>query len=301
MDFATLAAAQNYVDKTAQSLGAVKGAPCTIKSITEGEDGSTIVFSWTGADGTEQTRSTFLPRGPQGVPGPKGDRGKDGSGIDTEARKQIAELSEEIAALGVGLSAKAGALLIEILYNCVFTTDQTENIRLLQEALAQSGDVELQLISGNLGLYDSSMLTSPADQGNPLIFMCEYNGKAGSCVLSGHVIERITLEILTAGTLLIGKCSLDNLGESYPVITNTQTIEIADVGQVTFDISPIELGANETIVIKHNEGTARIYGKGISVENAVDWQRAMRFCTGHQYSTNQLTYNIYAFGAFYGR
>lgn len=69
MDFATLAAAQNYVNKTAQSLGAVKGAPCTIKSITEGEDGSTIVFSWTGADGTEQTRSTFLPRGPQGESG----------------------------------------------------------------------------------------------------------------------------------------------------------------------------------------------------------------------------------------
>ena len=69
MDFATLAAAQNYVDKTAQSLGAVKGAPCTIKSITEGENGSTIVFSWTGADGAEQTRSTFLPRGPHGDPG----------------------------------------------------------------------------------------------------------------------------------------------------------------------------------------------------------------------------------------
>lgn len=109
MDFATLAVAQNYVDKTAQSLGAVKGAPCTIKSITEDEDGSTIVFSWTGADGTEQTRSTFLPRGPQGEPGAKGDPGepgkdgkdgapgKDGSGIDTEARKRIAELSEEIA------------------------------------------------------------------------------------------------------------------------------------------------------------------------------------------------------------
>lgn len=97
MDFATLAAAQNYVNKTAQSLGAVKGAPCTIKSIIEGEDGSTIVFSWTGADGTEQTRSTFLPRGPQGEPGPKGDPGKDGSGIDTEARKQIAELSDKKA------------------------------------------------------------------------------------------------------------------------------------------------------------------------------------------------------------
>lgn len=98
MDPITLAAAKSYVKQTANSLGAVKGAPCTIKSITESDDGVTIVFSWTGADGTEQTSTAFLPRGPQGEPGEKGEPGepgKDGSGVDEEARKQIAELTEE--------------------------------------------------------------------------------------------------------------------------------------------------------------------------------------------------------------
>jgi hypothetical protein len=38
MDFATLAVAQNYVDKTAQSLGAVKGAPCTINGRRHNEN-----------------------------------------------------------------------------------------------------------------------------------------------------------------------------------------------------------------------------------------------------------------------
>lgn len=97
MDAVTLGAAKKYVDETAKGLGAVKGAPCTIKSITEGENGSTIVFSWTGADGTEQTGTTFLPRGPQGEPGEKSETGE-----DTEARAQIAELQDEIAGLKYG-------------------------------------------------------------------------------------------------------------------------------------------------------------------------------------------------------
>lgn len=38
-DAAAYAAAKKYVDDTAKGLGAVKGSPCTIKSITEGENG----------------------------------------------------------------------------------------------------------------------------------------------------------------------------------------------------------------------------------------------------------------------
>lgn len=96
MDIVTLALARKYVEETAQGLGAVKGSPCTIKSITEGEDGSTVVFAWTGADGVEQTSSTILPRGPRGEPGEPGAPGKDGSGVDTEAREKIAALTKEM-------------------------------------------------------------------------------------------------------------------------------------------------------------------------------------------------------------
>lgn len=104
MDMITLAAARKYVNDTANALGAVKGSPCTIKSITETDDGATVVFSWTGADGVEQTSSTFLPRGPQGLPGEKGEPGapgKDGSGtVDTVAREQITALTEEMKGNG---------------------------------------------------------------------------------------------------------------------------------------------------------------------------------------------------------
>lgn len=132
MDMITLAAARKYVNDTASALGAVKGSPCTIKSITETDDGATVVFSWTGADGVEQTSSTFLPRGPKGKEGDPGEPGnspdvdvaaidgghrvtitdatgthtfdvldgkpgKDGSGtVDTVAREQITALTEEM-------------------------------------------------------------------------------------------------------------------------------------------------------------------------------------------------------------
>ena len=82
MDMITLAAARKYVNDTANALGAVKGSPCTIKSITESEEGSTIVFAWTGADGVEQTSSTILPRGPQGIQGEKGEPGTGSVEVD---------------------------------------------------------------------------------------------------------------------------------------------------------------------------------------------------------------------------
>ena len=78
MDTVTYGAAIAYVKQTANALGAVKGAPCTVKSITESEEGSTVVFAWTGNDGVQQTSTAFIPRGPIGKQGDPGDPGKNG-------------------------------------------------------------------------------------------------------------------------------------------------------------------------------------------------------------------------------
>lgn len=61
MDIKTLMAARLYVRDTANALGAVKGSPCTITSITEADDGIHIVFSWTGTDGTVATQTAIMP------------------------------------------------------------------------------------------------------------------------------------------------------------------------------------------------------------------------------------------------
>ena len=63
IDIVTLALARKYVNETANALGAVKGAPCTIKAVEETDEGNTITFGWTGEDGTEQTTQITIKHG----------------------------------------------------------------------------------------------------------------------------------------------------------------------------------------------------------------------------------------------
>lgn len=86
LDLITLAAAKGYVGETADSLGAVKGAPATIKSITEIDGGHRVTFEWTGTSGTKQTSTLDVMNGVNGQDGQKGKQGESGKtpvkGID---------------------------------------------------------------------------------------------------------------------------------------------------------------------------------------------------------------------------
>lgn len=52
MDTVSYALSRKYVNDTINALGAVKGAPCTIKTIDEHENYTDVVFEWTGTDGS---------------------------------------------------------------------------------------------------------------------------------------------------------------------------------------------------------------------------------------------------------
>lgn len=78
MDLITLAAAKGYVGETADSLGAVKGAPATIKSITEIDGGHRVTFEWTGTSGTKQTSTLDVMNGVNGTDGKNGTKGTKG-------------------------------------------------------------------------------------------------------------------------------------------------------------------------------------------------------------------------------
>lgn len=78
MDLITLAAAKGYVGETADSLGAVKGAPATIKSITEIDGGHRVTFEWTGTSGTKQTSTLDVMNGVNGTDGKNGAKGAKG-------------------------------------------------------------------------------------------------------------------------------------------------------------------------------------------------------------------------------
>lgn len=76
MDNVTLAVAKKYTDETANALGAVKGTPATVESITPVEGGNNVVFAWTGTDGTKQTQTMFVANGEEGEPGKDGETPK---------------------------------------------------------------------------------------------------------------------------------------------------------------------------------------------------------------------------------
>lgn len=53
---------KKYISQTISGLGAVKGAPCTIKSIEESSHGISITFEWTGSDGSKQQQTLVIPQ-----------------------------------------------------------------------------------------------------------------------------------------------------------------------------------------------------------------------------------------------
>lgn len=62
MDILTYALAKSYTDKALLGVGALKGAPCTIKSQTETDDSYIITFEWTDTSGASQTSELTIKK-----------------------------------------------------------------------------------------------------------------------------------------------------------------------------------------------------------------------------------------------
>ena len=66
MDIVSYALSKKYTQKSLDGLGALKGANCTIKSTTPKDNGTEIVFEWTGISGTKETTTILVKNGEQG-------------------------------------------------------------------------------------------------------------------------------------------------------------------------------------------------------------------------------------------
>ena len=70
---------KKYTDDTISGTGSIKGAPCTIKSITKVEGGSDVEFEWTNTSGIKETQHMIVKDGVDGLDGKDGIDGKDGA------------------------------------------------------------------------------------------------------------------------------------------------------------------------------------------------------------------------------
>ena len=63
LNILTLGSSKTYTDESLLGLGSLKGAPCTIKSITEVDGGQKVTFEWIGTSGTKQTSEMTVKNG----------------------------------------------------------------------------------------------------------------------------------------------------------------------------------------------------------------------------------------------
>lgn len=67
MDIIDIAIAKSHVAATADSLGSLTGAPCTIKKTEKTDDGNIVTFEWTGTSGATETSQITIEDGEDGI------------------------------------------------------------------------------------------------------------------------------------------------------------------------------------------------------------------------------------------
>jgi len=77
-DVITLAMAKAFTKKTVVGLGAIKGAPCTVKSIEDIAGGHRVTFEWEDKNGQKQTSVMDVMNGAKGDDGAAGAQGEKG-------------------------------------------------------------------------------------------------------------------------------------------------------------------------------------------------------------------------------
>ena len=122
------ALSKQYVADTADSLGSLKGAPCTIKSQTETDDSYIITFEWTGTSGAKETSQLTIKKPKDGIDGTNGKNGKDG-----QPGKDGSD--------GIGISKieKIGTVDLVDTYRITFTDNSTFDYEVKNGADGQGG------------------------------------------------------------------------------------------------------------------------------------------------------------------
>lgn len=69
----TKAVVEKYVRDTLDGMGALKGAPCTIKSITDITGGKRVTYEWKDNENVSHTATMDVMNGAKGAKGDQGD------------------------------------------------------------------------------------------------------------------------------------------------------------------------------------------------------------------------------------
>lgn len=150
MDTISYALSKRYIDKTVEGLGSIKGQPCTIRSVTEKDNGTEIVFEWTGANGASETSTIFVKNG---VDGKDGD---DGISISKVEKINTVDLVDTYR--------------ITFSDNTFFDYSVTNGVQGVQGIKGEKGDQGEQGVQGVQGIKGDK-----GDDGYPFLIYKEYS------------------------------------------------------------------------------------------------------------------------------
>lgn len=218
MDLITLALAKSHVAKTADSLGSLKGAPCTISKIEETDDGSIVTYQWTGTSGAIETRTMTVKNGVDGV------------GIQSIVRDNAN--NKVIYTMTDGTRHTVNDIEVEAV-DVSYTNTEDTTVKNTKTAL----DKLFDKVDGTL----SEDLTANVAMGNVTV---------GRTFTKGTNLEDVIREMLTQYIKPVVNLLLNPSTTLYNEITDTvESITLnATVTKKTSDIAKIEFFVNNSLV-----------------------------------------------------
>ena len=150
IDVKTLALSKRYTKDTAEEFGAVKGAPCTVKSVTEIEGGHRVTLEW--KNSSDVTQTTYFDV-------MDGEDGADGNGIYVAYVVGSTPYADDwlsFTASGEPLTPTDGEIYVVIsegdYQNLMFRWDETED-EYISVGGSGSGDASLEsAVTSNLAV-----------------------------------------------------------------------------------------------------------------------------------------------------
>ena len=250
MDILSYALSKKFTEDTAIGLGAVKGAPCTISSIQDNGDSTTLTFKWTGDDGTVQSSTMTVKNGVSIID----------VSIDETTNILTCTFSD-------GTTQEAGKVNVTTTANKIeYTTTKDASITNVKGALDKAMDINVDTleyennvdatINNVKGALDKLMVKTDSELEAPLTPNVQI-GTLKSSYPKGTPLEEIIRDMLTEELPPVVTMSISPSGTLYDLATDSiSSLTInATVTKKTYDVASIKYYVND-VLVKENTNCA---------------------------------------------
>lgn len=243
MDVVTLAVAKKYTDDSLDGVGALKGVPCQIQSVTDITGGKRVTFLWVDNEETEHTSTMDVMDGAKGDKGDKGDTGSagaDGLGIKSMT---INASNHLIVTYDDDTTQDAGLVSGVSDYDDLTDKPQIAGVTLAgNKSLADLGIAPASSLLDKADLVDgkipANQLPSYVDQINEgYLYEGEFYEDAQHTEQYAHETDKIYIDLTSNKTYRWSGSAYVEISESLALGETSSTAYRGDRGKIAYDDS----------------------------------------------------------------